>query len=97
MFYNLGACTPRKPGLSREASNNFSASGSASYSNATSLLQSLFTNYENSLVPACDDLPTVQVEIGLAVRQIIELVSRVDQTSCFYFENSQEKTNYLGF
>ena len=55
----------------------FTASGSSNYDNASSLMKTLFTGYEKSVIPICDDYPTVQVKIGLAVRQIIELVGPI--------------------
>ena len=43
--------------------------------NDTDLMTSLFSNYDSGARPVCGDGSAVQVKIGLAVRQIIDLVS----------------------
>ena len=43
--------------------------------NDSDLMTSLFSNYDSGARPVCGDGSAVQVKIGLAVRQIIDLVS----------------------
>ena len=54
--------------------------GFESTGNASVLMKSLFTDYEKSTLPTCADNSIIQVKIGMALRQIIELVSILADT-----------------
>ena len=54
---------------------SFSISGIQGKENDSDLISALFKNYHNSVRPACSESTAVQVKIGLAVRQIVDLVS----------------------
>lgn len=59
---------------------NSLSSGMVEFSEASSLstlVDNLFQNYHNDVRPVCDSESTVQVRLGLALRQIVDLVSRV--------------------
>ena len=38
-------------------------------------METLFKDYQKSILPSCDGASTVQLRLGIAVRQIVELVS----------------------
>ena len=43
-------------------------------------METLFKDYQKSILPSCDGASTVQLRIGIAVRQIVELVSPIFPT-----------------
>ena len=53
----------------------------------TELLTSLFSNYQSGKRPSCGNGEAVQVKIGLAIRQIIDLVSMRDIHVYYGFVN----------